>query len=43
VLGGFADEGVLISQRVVPGVLQRAGFTHTHATLADALRWATSG
>lgn len=42
-LGGFADEGVLISQRVVPTVLTEAGFTHTHRTLEQALRWATSG
>jgi hypothetical protein len=42
-LGGFADEGVLISQRIVPTVLTDAGFTHTHRTLEQALRWATSG
>jgi uncharacterized protein len=42
-LGGFADEGVLISQRVVPTALIEAGFTHTHRTLEQALRWATSG
>lgn len=40
-LGGFADEGVLISQRVVPGVLQSAGHAFTHVTIGDALRWAT--
>src|SRR5882757_1959429 len=43
VLGEFADEGVLISQRVLPTALRDAGFAHTHATLADALRWATLG
>jgi uncharacterized protein (TIGR01777 family) len=30
VLGGFADEGVLISQRVVPGRLEAAGFAFTY-------------
>jgi hypothetical protein len=42
VLGDFADEGVLISQRAVPAVLSGAGFLHTHTTLEQALRWATS-
>lgn len=41
VLGGFADEGVLAGQRVVPRVLEQAGFTFTHPTVADALRYAT--
>jgi uncharacterized protein len=36
-LGGFGDE-VLKSQRVMPGVLRRAGFTWTHPTLEGALR-----
>ncbi|MFI5933248.1 TIGR01777 family oxidoreductase [Actinoplanes sp. NPDC051494] len=36
-LGGFADEA-LRSQRVLPGVLERAGFTWTHPTLESALR-----
>lgn len=40
-LGGFADEGVLISQRVVPGVLESAGHRFAHRTIEDALRWAT--
>jgi len=40
-LGGFADEGVLISQRVVPGVLETAGHRFAHRTIEDALRWAT--
>ncbi len=38
VLGQFADEGVLIGQRVVPAVLARSGFTHAHADLETALR-----
>jgi hypothetical protein len=42
-LGGFADEGVLVSQRVVPNALTEAGFAHTHGRLEQALRWATSG
>ena len=29
-LGGFADEGVLVSQRVVPTRLEQAGFTFTY-------------
>jgi uncharacterized protein len=37
VLGEFADEGVLVSQRVLPGVLEREGFTFRHATLSEAL------
>ena len=41
VLGGFADEGVLVGQRVVPRVLEQAGFTFTHPTVEDALRYAT--
>jgi uncharacterized protein (TIGR01777 family) len=39
-LGGFADEGVLVSQRVVPRVLEREGFAFTHPTLDRALQWA---
>lgn len=35
-LGGFADE-LLASQRVVPRVLQSAGFTFSHANLEDAV------
>jgi hypothetical protein len=42
-IGEFADEGVLIGQRAVPAALSKAGFTHTHSTLEQALRWATSG
>ena len=36
-LGGFADEGVLVSQRVVPGLLEQAGFTFTYADVDAAL------
>jgi hypothetical protein len=43
VIGEFADEGVLIGQRAVPAKLSKAGFIHTHSTLEQALRWATSG
>jgi len=39
-LGGFANEGVLVSQRVVPGVLLDHGFTFTDATLSSALGYA---
>jgi uncharacterized protein (TIGR01777 family) len=39
-LGGFADEGVLIGQRAVPEVLRQAGYRFTHRTAAAALRWA---
>ncbi|GAB1645896.1 TIGR01777 family oxidoreductase [Krasilnikovia sp. MM14-A1259] len=35
-LGGFADEA-LRSQRVMPGVLRRAGFTWQHPTVESAL------
>jgi hypothetical protein len=41
-LGPFADEGVLTGQRVLPAVLQQAGFAFAHpdiaAGLASALR-----
>jgi uncharacterized protein (TIGR01777 family) len=37
VLGEFADEGVLVSQRVLPGVLEREGYTFSHATVNAAL------
>jgi uncharacterized protein len=37
VLGGFADEGVLIGQRVLPAVLLRAGFTFRLPTIDAAL------
>jgi uncharacterized protein len=36
-LGGFADEGVLIGQRLTPQVLDDSGFRFTHPTLDVAL------
>jgi len=36
-LGGFADEGVLVSQRVLPSRLEDAGFTFTYADVDSAL------
>lgn len=36
-LGGFADEGVLISQRVLPARLTGAGFSFRHGDLGTAL------
>jgi uncharacterized protein (TIGR01777 family) len=36
-LGGFADEGVLVSQRVLPGRLDDAGFVWTHPDVDAAL------
>jgi uncharacterized protein (TIGR01777 family) len=35
--GGFADEGVLVSQRVVPARLEDAGFDFTYADIDAAL------
>lgn len=39
VLGGFADEGVLIGQRAVPEKLAAAGFVFTHTDVESALRY----
>jgi hypothetical protein len=36
-LGEFADEGVLVSQRVLPARLEDAGFTFTYADVDSAL------
>lgn len=36
-LGGFAREGVLAGQRLVPAALQRSGYRFAHPTLPDAL------
>lgn len=36
-LGGFADEGLLVSQRAIPEQLRESGFTFTHTTLAAAV------
>ncbi|MDP9498059.1 MAG: TIGR01777 family oxidoreductase [Actinomycetota bacterium] len=38
VLGEFADEGVLVGQRLAPTVLQRSGFAFAHRDLKTALR-----
>lgn len=35
-LGEFADEGALVSQRVLPGVLEHDGYTFRHATVKAA-------
>jgi uncharacterized protein (TIGR01777 family) len=43
VLGQFADEGVLVSQRVLPGVLEREGFAFRHKTLGEALHAVLDG
>ncbi len=40
VLGEFADEGALVSQRVIPEVLTEHGFTFEHGDVRSALRWA---
>jgi uncharacterized protein (TIGR01777 family) len=37
-LDGFADEGLLIGQRLAPRVLQDAGFTFRHPELTGALK-----
>lgn len=41
-LGEFADEGVLGGQRVIPAVLERAGFQFHHNTIGEALAFATA-
>lgn len=41
-LGQFADEGVLISQRVLPEKLTGSGYRFEHADLRSALAWATT-
>lgn len=41
-LGEFADEGVLCGQRVIPAVLEQAGFGFQHNTIGEALQYATS-
>lgn len=38
VLGQFADEGVLIGQRLLPAVLQRSGYAFAHRDVEAALR-----
>jgi uncharacterized protein (TIGR01777 family) len=41
VLGEFADEGALASQRVIPEALTKSGFTFDHGDIRSALEWAT--
>jgi uncharacterized protein (TIGR01777 family) len=36
-VGGFADEGILVSQRVTPRVLTAAGFTFSHPSIDTAM------
>lgn len=36
-LGEFADEGVLVSQRVLPAALEQTGYTFRHPTVTAAL------
>jgi uncharacterized protein len=42
-LGEFAEESLLRGQRVIPAVLERAGFEFHHNTVGEALRYATAG
>jgi uncharacterized protein (TIGR01777 family) len=42
VLGEFADEGVLASQRVVPEKLTDSGYRFQHSDLRTALAWAVA-
>jgi NAD dependent epimerase/dehydratase family enzyme len=37
-VGDFADEGILIGQRLAPAVLQRSGFAFAHPDVDTALR-----
>lgn len=41
-LGEFADEGLLAGQRVIPAMLERAGFQFHHNTIGEALAYATA-
>lgn len=41
-LGEFADEGLLVGQRVIPAALERAGFQFHHHTIGEALAYATA-
>ncbi|MEH3157208.1 MAG: DUF1731 domain-containing protein [Gordonia paraffinivorans] len=41
--GELALEMLLGGQRAVPTVLQDTGFTFTHPTIDDGLRWANGG
>lgn len=41
-LGEFADEGLLVGQRVIPAALERAGFQFQHNTIGEALSYANA-
>lgn len=41
-LGEFADEGLLVGQRVIPAALEAAGFRFHHNTIGEALGYATT-
>lgn len=41
-LGEFAEEGLLCGQRVIPAVLEHAGFQFHHNTIGEALTYATA-
>lgn len=41
-LGEFAEEGLLCGQRVIPAVLEHAGFQFHHNTIGEALSYATA-
>lgn len=41
-LGEFADEGLLVGQRAIPSVLEKAGFQFHHNTIGEALGYATA-
>ncbi|BBY53258.1 TIGR01777 family protein [Mycobacterium koreense] len=41
-IGEFADEGLLVGQRVIPAALERAGFRFHHQTIGEALGYATA-
>lgn len=40
-VGGFAEEGIIAGQRVLPDVLQKTDYPFRHDTAEKALRWAT--
>ena len=40
-VGEFADDGIVVGQRVLPRVLQETGYSFEHQTAEQALRWAT--
>lgn len=41
-VGEFADEGLLVGQRVIPAALERAGFGFRHNTIGEALGYAVN-